>query len=850
MPLGSAVASVFVEIGADTAGLSKGLGQADAALGASEQRLQAMGKGMQTVGGSMTRYLTLPLLAAGAAALKLSMDFDTSMSRIQGLVGLSADEVAGMRDAVLELAGETTRSPQELADALFFITSAGLRGAQALSVLEMSARASAAGLGETKTVADAVTSAMNAYGVDVLSAADATDILVATVRAGKVEAADLAPVLGRVLPVAAELGVSFADVGAAIATMTREGTGAEEAATKLTGILQKLVAPSVQGADELARMGTSAAEVRQKIADEGLLAALMDLRDRAGNDVAPAFRRLFEDGTAVSAMLTLTKNEGQDAAEIFDALADHAGALDTAFGAFAATEGFEAAQAWSQMQTALINLGTTAAPIFSTLVGGAGDLAGAFADLPGPVQGTGVALGVFVAAAGPALSAAGKMVETYGRLAAEGSKFAGVMKGGAFALGAATGLLAIGGVALLAYANDKAEAVARTEAFAAALDDEAAGLEDSVQGAIAAAIANDEFLQRYADFGATAEDVAAAIGGSESAYERVAAAARAYYEAVGLDDAGGYSRAMTEANTFTARIRDQRSALDEARSSAELNEAVMGELGLTTGEAGDQAEETADEIRDLTDAIDEYLGNVLGVEEARDQLQESFQSLHDSLVENGTAWRGNTEAARANRDAGREVVRNHAEVIQSMIENGAGQEAMQQVTQNSIAKLRAQRDQGLLTAEAFRTMARRIREVPTSLDIDTEIHGADAVIRALQRIYGAAVAAANAVGQTGGSLAGGGTYSGGGGYNGPPPGGVNGNRDNFGYGSGQAAVAAAMSAMTPSSLDFGGGPAAVSGSHGGEARQHISERPIVVTLDVDGHELGRTAALYLERAID
>ncbi|BCV00221.1 MAG: hypothetical protein CM15mV33_840 [uncultured marine virus] len=70
--------------------------------------------------------------------------------------------MAGCRSA----ASETGRGPQELADAMFFIASAGLRGATAMEVLNASAKAAAIGLGQTKAVADAATSAVNAYGAE------------------------------------------------------------------------------------------------------------------------------------------------------------------------------------------------------------------------------------------------------------------------------------------------------------------------------------------------------------------------------------------------------------------------------------------------------------------------------------------------------------------------------------------------------------------------------------------------------------------------------------------------------------------------------------------------------------
>jgi hypothetical protein len=61
----------------------------------------------------------------------------------------------------------------EAAEALFFITSAGLRGADAVDVLEASLKGSAIGLGSVEDIANAATAAMNTYGSAALSGTEA-----------------------------------------------------------------------------------------------------------------------------------------------------------------------------------------------------------------------------------------------------------------------------------------------------------------------------------------------------------------------------------------------------------------------------------------------------------------------------------------------------------------------------------------------------------------------------------------------------------------------------------------------------------------------------------------------------
>ena len=134
----------------------RAMGQASGAtklVGKSGEELKKLGQDMQNVGKQATQKVTLPLVGVGAASVKMAADFDQSLTKMVALVGVGADEIDGMRERVLELSGQTAQSPKRLADALFFITSAGLRGADALQALEFSAKASAAGLGDVEVVA-------------------------------------------------------------------------------------------------------------------------------------------------------------------------------------------------------------------------------------------------------------------------------------------------------------------------------------------------------------------------------------------------------------------------------------------------------------------------------------------------------------------------------------------------------------------------------------------------------------------------------------------------------------------------------------------------------------------------
>ena len=379
--------------------------------GASAAMTQA-GANMTRIGRQLTLRVTAPLLAIGGAAAKMGADFEAEMQKIVGLVGVSQDQVDAWGQDILDMAPRLGAAPRELAEGLFFVTSAGLRGAEAMDVLEASAKASAAGLGDIATIADLATSAMNAYGADTLDASQATDVLTAAVREGKVQPEELAGAMGQVLPVASNMGIRFDEVGAAMAAMSRTGTNASVAATQLRQIMISLLKPSQQAEEALAGMGLSAADLRKQIREEGLLSVLQTLSARfEGNEEAAA--QVFGNIRALAGVMDLMGESADATAGIFASLEDASGSLDHAFDTAAETARFRMSQALAEMQVLALRLADIVLPIVADAVEkvgrGVGWLGNLFADLPRPMQVTIVGLFGVAAAAGPVLLIVGQL---------------------------------------------------------------------------------------------------------------------------------------------------------------------------------------------------------------------------------------------------------------------------------------------------------------------------------------------------------------------------------------------------------------------------------------------------------
>ena len=304
-----------------------------------------------------------------AGGVKMAADFESEFAKIEGLVGVTGRELDELREAAKRLGPQFGQSGKEAAEALFFITSAGLRGSAAINVLEASLKGAAIGLGETKVIADLATSAVNAYGEANLDGATAVDVLAEAVRLGKLEPAELAGSMGQVLPIASAMGVSFAEVGAVLAAMSRTGTDAAQASTQLRGIMTSILKPTVGAERALRNMGTSSETLRRSIKERGLLRTLEDLTKQfEGNDAAAA--EVFGNVRALSGVLDLFGENQHVTIDILEQMTDGLGILDDAFAVTEDTVGFKAAVAMEQFKSIMLDIGDAVLPLVADALDG------------------------------------------------------------------------------------------------------------------------------------------------------------------------------------------------------------------------------------------------------------------------------------------------------------------------------------------------------------------------------------------------------------------------------------------------------------------------------------------------
>ena len=189
-----------------------------------------------------------------ADMVRVGRDFEREWANVTTMLSISSEETEKLRNDLRRLSptlGDTT----DLAKGMYQVLSASIEPAKAIRFLEKAAISAKAGITDTATAVDALTTVVNAYGLEAEAVTDVSDIMFGVVKRGKVTYEQLAGSLGTVVPVAAKLGVGFRDIGAAIATMTRSGIDSRTATMQLRQIMMSVLGASKELQEKARGMG-------------------------------------------------------------------------------------------------------------------------------------------------------------------------------------------------------------------------------------------------------------------------------------------------------------------------------------------------------------------------------------------------------------------------------------------------------------------------------------------------------------------------------------------------------------------------------------------------------------------
>jgi len=223
--------------------------------------------------------------------------------------------------------------------------------------------------------------------------------------------------MGQVLPLSSQMGVSFDQVGGALAIMSKNGTDAAQGATQLKGIMSSFLKPSQGAVEQLKKYGLTAEDVRKSIKDKGLLKTLDMLKGKFhGNQEAMA--KVFPNQRALLGFMSLTGKGAKANAKLMTDMAHSTGVADKAFEETTKTSKFQLGKALNEVKSTLITIGASVMPVVIDVLHQVTPIIKSLTDkwnnLTDGQKRMAVQVALVVAAAGPFLVVLGKALTVFG----------------------------------------------------------------------------------------------------------------------------------------------------------------------------------------------------------------------------------------------------------------------------------------------------------------------------------------------------------------------------------------------------------------------------------------------------
>ncbi len=308
-------------------------------------------------------------LAAGLSfgiAIKGANDFSIAIAEVATLVDTAEVSNRELSNQVLELSDTFGVGTTDVAKALYqAISSGAVTATESNDFLVTSLRLARAGLVSAERAVDGLTTVLNAFNLPVEEAGRVSDILFATVRAGKTDLESLSSFLFQAVPIAATLGVRFEEVTASLVALTAQGTPTRVAFTQIRAAMQGLIRPTDELTEIFQAQGFESGELA--IRSLGLQGAL-EILARATGGSASELQALLGSVEAVQGVLGTTGQNAGRFADALDAVTNSAGATDEAFEKVNETIGVKSQVAITSVSNALTVLGQAFEPILRVIL--------------------------------------------------------------------------------------------------------------------------------------------------------------------------------------------------------------------------------------------------------------------------------------------------------------------------------------------------------------------------------------------------------------------------------------------------------------------------------------------------
>lgn len=559
------------------------------------------------------------LLGAGMAllagrAVKGFASFDRQMSAVAATGDDARQSLDGLRKTALQAGADTQFSAEEAAAGITNLIKAGrsardVIGGDLVGTLDLAA----AGELEVARAAEIAANTMNQFGGEAGSVTHIADLLVSGANAASGEVTDMADALNNVGGVVHQMGYSLEETIGFLTQMAYSGQVGAEAGTRFKSMLMALQAPSSKATsmmDELnLSLYDSAGKTKSLTQFVSEYRAALDGKTQAEKD---SYNATIFGSYGIQAANSAYQQAGGTLQDWIDKV-NQQGAAQRQAAILTDNWAGDIERLGGSFDTVFIKSGSGANNVLRTMTQSANVLVDAVGELPGPLLTT---LATLVGSGGLTVAGVGGLLKLTAAAADAKRNFEALGKAGKIAklsVGGVGAAIAIGTLALSAWADAQAKAKEQADEFAstlvvvngiatttdATLKSFNEGLTDETAGFGPWSTKITELMSRM---GISVKDAQDAYLGQEDAVARVSAAAHEYWRTV-ESKLSPAQIALTGGSADVVRwIDNERKTLDLSKSSTEEKAAADKDAGVAATSYADAVSQSKAAIEGNTEA--------------------------------------------------------------------------------------------------------------------------------------------------------------------------------------------------------------------------------------------------------
>ena len=252
-------------------------------------------------------------------AVEASIEFQQRIAEVQTVAPKIGGSFASLTSEAAEFAKQFNIPLTQATEGLYQTISDQFSGmSERANVMSAAVKLARVGVMDFQDATTLLTGTLNAFGMTSEQADSVAAKFFTTIKLGHVRGKELADVMGQVIPIASELGVSLDEVNSAMVSLTIGGLDAHKSVTALRGAMTAFLKPSEDMKKVIREMGFSSPEqLIQAKGFQGALQAVADASDNMASGIAKSFRNV----RALTAELRLTGTGARQVEEAMKAMA-------------------------------------------------------------------------------------------------------------------------------------------------------------------------------------------------------------------------------------------------------------------------------------------------------------------------------------------------------------------------------------------------------------------------------------------------------------------------------------------------------------------------------------------------